>query len=251
MRLRGARRSYESAFEYAMFVSCRGAIVRTCVTYPHGILLPNLVMQISHALHSEARCFLEDGSWQAIPDGLIDFPLLPSAADLYHTIFRYFAMIPGLIKRFRDLSDAKCQIQVDELLSKTATLCHNMRKWYDAFTSSQDGRMAPSLCSKQPISTSMLPFQDAYVYFDVASASIITTYCAYRILLQREVDAVMPGTYTDENIELAETICKSIDYLSNAGYCGMQTMRLALPIAQSIAPAKYQAWITSKTSQID
>ncbi|KAJ2983744.1 hypothetical protein NQ176_g486 [Zarea fungicola] len=62
MRLRGARRSYESAFEYSMFLTSRGAI-------------------ISEALLSEQPCFLEQEAWQAIPDGLIQFPLLPKDAN--------------------------------------------------------------------------------------------------------------------------------------------------------------------------
>ncbi|KAJ3498452.1 hypothetical protein NLG97_g1119 [Lecanicillium saksenae] len=206
MRLRGARRSYESAFEYSMFLACRGTI-------------------ISQALASETPCFLDEKSWQSIPDGLIEFPLLPSDAHLYHSIFCQYAAIPG-------------------------TVCQELERWYNTYISFQGGRKTPALLNKKSDSADESPFTDAYVYYDTISASNITACYAYQILLQREVDALLPGTYARENLELAQSICKSVDYLSNAGYCGTQTMRLTLPIAQSVLPAKYQPWITSKIAQL-
>ncbi|KAJ6781872.1 hypothetical protein PWT90_06529 [Aphanocladium album] len=231
MHLRGARRSYESAFEYSMFLACRGTI-------------------ISQALVSETPCFLEEESWQAIPDGLIEFPLLPSDAHLYHLIFRHYAAIPGLLKQFRDLAAKKSGVQLDTLLVRTGTLCQDLERWYTAYTSFEAGRKTPTLFNKKTDTASEYPFTDAYMYHDTISASNITACYAYQILLQREVDALLPGTYIRENIELAESICKSVEYLSNAGYCGTQTMRLTLPIAQSVLPARYQTWIASKMARI-
>lgn len=232
MRLRGARRSYESAFEYSMFLTSRGAI-------------------ISEALQSEQSCFLEQEAWQAIPDGLIQFPLLPKDAVLYHRIFSYYASIPGLLKQLNEVTANTPQGWITNLLSKGAALCENIKQWHADYTAFNGGYRTPIITKSVITATEdSTILEHIYTYYDTISASNITTCYAYRLLLQQRMDSLRPGTYLADNIQLAESICMSIDYLSNAGYCGASVLRFSLPVAQPILPAKHLAWVTSKITQL-
>lgn len=44
MQLRGARRCYESAFEYSMFLACRGAIVSPQAQHYRGSITKDLLI---------------------------------------------------------------------------------------------------------------------------------------------------------------------------------------------------------------
>ncbi|KAF5988647.1 hypothetical protein FBULB1_1380 [Fusarium bulbicola] len=221
MHLRGAQRCYESSFECSMFLACRGAI-------------------ISEALTSGQPCILESESWQNIPDGLIEFPLLPASPDMYHRIFGYSALIPGLQSRMslcnRDPSDETRS----SLLSTAQKVRRDMRLWYQEYTSQDNNLRNPRAIS--PVSEGY-PFHSQYVYNDVMSATIIVAYHAYRIVLNQSIahlDAF--DREASENQGLATAICMSVDYCLHAGYCGTQTMRLALPIAHSVLPGHYHQW---------
>lgn len=88
-------------------------------------------------------------------------------------------------------------------------------------------------------------FRPGYVYKDVTSASVITTYCAYLIVLNNAIDTLVSRDtlLTGESFELARTICWSVDFCSQAGYCGTQVMRFSLPIARGALPVEYHDWI--------
>jgi hypothetical protein len=127
------------------------------------------------------------------------------------------------------------------ILSGALTLQDGLKQWYSEYTST-DG------CLRNPIlvETSYSPenmFPSIYVYRDTLSASVITTYYAYLIVLNRQIDCLdCEGSYIEENFELARAICMSVDYCSQAGYCGTQTMRFSLPIAFSALPVEYHRW---------
>ncbi|KAF4427920.1 hypothetical protein F53441_14070 [Fusarium austroafricanum] len=219
MQLRGAERCYESAFEYSMFLTCRAGV-------------------ISEAFVSGKPCILEDKSWQDIPDGLIEFPLLPESPDMYHDIFSYFALVPGLQYRTRVATSDETR---QSLLSTARNLRHNMQQWYHRFTSRDCGLRKPLVVA--PISEDH-PFHSQYIYHDIMSATMITTYYAYLILLNRTIVSLNPDDEeTAENIELAGAICMSVDYCLHAGYCGTTTMRITLPIAHTALPVQYHRWI--------
>ncbi|RYP19934.1 hypothetical protein DL765_003082 [Monosporascus sp. GIB2] len=224
MQLRGSRRCYESAFEYSMFLACRGAIV-------------------SEALASGEPCFLDAEEWRSIPDGLIEFPLLPSSPELYHTIFGYFAAIPGLLSKIKRVStDTPDGLRL-ALLSSAETLRGDIMQWYQGYTSVDGGRRAPTLVNPPPFSEDY-PFHSVYAYRDVLSATIITACFAYVILLNRHcIDYLQPDCNRAEaNLGMARAICMSVDYCSRSGYCGAQTMKWALPIAYSVLPEECRGW---------
>lgn len=233
MRLRGARRSYESAFEYSMFLSCRGTV-------------------ISHALLAGDSCFLAEPAWQAIPDGLIAFPLLPRDAHLYHIIFCHYAKIPDLIHQIRSAAITGSHDSIKAVLRKAKLLLDDLDSWYDSYVAFDGSRRTPVLlCKRKDTKEHDLPFDDAYMYFDTISASNITAYYAYRILVQLELGTLVPGAYAAENARLGEDICKSVEFLSNSGYCGAQVMRFTLPLAQKVLPIKYQPWIATKIALLE
>ncbi|KAF5624767.1 hypothetical protein F25303_11482 [Fusarium sp. NRRL 25303] len=163
--LRGAQRCYESAFEYSMFLACRGAI-------------------ISEALASGQPCILESESWQSIPDGLIEFPLLPASPDMYRRIFGYFALIPGLQCRTSLCNKAASDETQSALLSTAKQLRQNMRQWYQEYSSQDNNLRKPRAIS--PVSEGY-PFPSIYKYHDVMSATIIVAYYAYLIVLNQSI----------------------------------------------------------------
>ncbi|CVL07557.1 uncharacterized protein FMAN_14438 [Fusarium mangiferae] len=230
MQLRGAQRCYESAFEYSMFLACRGAI-------------------ISEALASGQPCILESESWQSIPDGLIEFPLLPATPDMYHRIFGYFALIPELQSRTSLCNKAASDETRSALLSTAKQLRQNMRQWYQEY-SSQDNNLRKSR-AVSPVSEGY-PFPSIYKYHDVMSATIIVAYDAYLILLNQSIaDLDTFDRHSSEMQDLATAICMSVDYCLHAGYCGTQTMRLALPIAHWALPTHYHQWTRKWMDKFD
>ncbi|KAF4951194.1 hypothetical protein FGADI_7685 [Fusarium gaditjirri] len=227
MQLRGAQRCYESAFEYSMFLACRGAI-------------------ISEALVSGQPCVLESEGWQNIPDGLIQFPLLPASPDMYHRIFSYFALVPGLQSRSKRAASDKTR---SSLLSTAQQLRQDMRQWYQEYTSQDNNMRSPRAMS--PVSEGY-PYHSQYDYHDVMSATIITAYFAYLIVLNQSMTLLDASDgETLENQELATGICMSVDYCLHAGYCGTQTMRFALPIAHSVLPRHYHQWTKKWMGKFD
>lgn len=189
---------------------------------------------------------MEQAAWQAVPDGLIKFPLLPKDAVLYHRIFCHYSSIPGLLKSFGEVTHDTSQDIIANLLSKSSALCERMKKWYTDYLSFGGGYRTPVLVEKSMVGEDDSMFKRVYIYYDAISAANITAYYAYRLLLQQRMDTLQPGFYSADNIWLAESICMSVDYLSRLKFTGATVLRLSLPIAQLVLPAKYQAWITSK-----
>lgn len=178
--------------------------------------------QISQAILLREPCFLEEAGWQSIPDGLIEFPLLPEGPQLYHEIFNCFAFIPGLLAYFGPKSEAKA-----------VALRLRMKEWYVHYTTVDNGKRKP-VAAQLPGLTEDGLF-DGYVFCDTLSATTIVAYYAYLILLNQAIDSNCgTNVYDEENDELAITIYKSADYCGQTGYCGIQTLRLTLPIAESI-----------------
>lgn len=211
---------------------------------PWEAIHANNVWQIAESLAAGRPCFLEEDAWQAIPDGILEFPLLPKGPQLYHSIFSHFAAVPGLLKSVR------LKVAADPpdlyLLSQADNLHQHMEQWYIDYTSA-DGNLRQPVVAINPKGSLVL---NIYEYHDTISASTITTYYAYILLLNRAIESLRPQqSYAADNLQLAEAICMSVEYCSRAGYCGAQTMRFSLPIAQSVLPTTYQGWVTSKIAQ--
>lgn len=188
-------------------------------------------------------CILESKDWQKIPDGLIEFPLLPKSSDKYHEVFGYFAAIPGLQSRVRRLNDDASDKTRASLLTSAQRLYQDMRLWYDRFVSLDEGLRKPRVVS--PVGKDY-PFHSQYIYRDIPSGSTITTYYAYLILVKQAIDTLQPDDNESlEASELASAICMSLDYCLHAGYCGTQTMRFSLPIALKALPTQHHQWINN------
>lgn len=115
-----------------------------------------------------------------------------------------------------------------------------MQSWYHRYTSLDEGLRKPKIVT--PVSLGY-PFRSQYFYPDIISASTITAYYAYLILLNQIIGALSPDyDNNQETFELASAICMSVDYSMHAGYCGTQTMRFSLPIARSVLPVQYHQW---------
>ncbi|KAL7947151.1 hypothetical protein V8C42DRAFT_319746 [Trichoderma barbatum] len=223
MQLRGANRSYESPYEYSMFLACRGTIIKEALTH-------------------ERTCFLDTSEWRAIPDGLIDFPLLPQPPDLYHTIFGHLASVPGLLsdqKRITTSTPSSLQLR---FLDKANSLRRDFKTWYKLFTADSNELHKPVLIPSLP-DCSDYPFSSLFMYSDVPAATTIITYYAYLILINKAIDCVSSeNLHSKENEEIAHAIGMSVQYCSRAGYCGLQSMRFALSIAQPYLSVYYQTW---------
>ncbi|VUC24504.1 unnamed protein product [Clonostachys rosea] len=228
MQARGASRCYESAFDYSMFLACRGSI-------------------ISEALILKKPCFLEAEDWRKIPPGLIEFPLLPQSPKLHHEFFAHLALVPGIMSRVDDVEmggNSDCASQIDRLLvlSKAQALRKDFRDWHEEYIGSEDGLRKPFLSKVSPTESDGL-FDSIYIYYDVASATMIATYYAYFILINREVNRLVADTiHPKENLDLAQKICQSIKYCSEAGQCGITTMRIVLPIVIPELSGIYLQW---------
>ncbi|KAF5568037.1 cutinase transcription factor 1 beta [Fusarium phyllophilum] len=194
MQLRGAQRCYESAFEYSMFLACRGAI-------------------ISEALASMKPCILESENWQNIPDGLIEFPLLPASPDMYHRIFGYFALIPGLQSRIGLCDKSTSDETQSALLSMAQQLRQDMRHWYQEYTSQDSNLRNPRAIF--PVLEGY-PFRSQYVYHDVMSATIIVAYYAYLIVLNLSI-AVLDAS--DKDASETQGLATAIYYETWFTYC--------------------------------
>lgn len=182
--------------------------------------------------------------WRSIPDGLIEFPLLPSSPELYHAIFGYFAAIPGLLSKTKRVTADTAESLQLSILSTAERLRDDMMQWYQRYISVDGGLRAPTL-AKTTLNSKTYPFPSAYAYRDVLSASIITTFYAYIIVLNRDcINCLQPDcSHMEMNLNMAREICMSVDYCSRSGYCGAQSMKFSLPTAYSVMPVEGREWM--------
>lgn len=163
---------------------------------------------------------------------------------MYHTIFGHFAAIPGLLSRVRLLTNETPRTKRLSMLSSAQKLRKNFDRWYYRYTSDGIDIGNPCFVNVSPVPYDC-PFNSIYVYRDVVSATVITTYYAYLIILNRTINRLEPSTsHAGENSQLGRAICMSVDYCSSSGYCGIQTLRFALPIARETLPVEYDGWVS-------
>lgn len=88
------------------------------------------------------------------------------------------------------------------------------------YISADAGPRMPNILVEAP------PFADnlllsIYIYRGVLSATVITAYYAYLIVLNKQVDCLLPEQdYLEEYVHLARAVCMSADYCSRAGHRG-------------------------------
>lgn len=170
--------------------------------------------------------------------------MLPSSPELYQAVFGHFAALPGLLNSVKSVSADTPEYERLSLLRTAEALHDDMMRWYQQYTSADGGLRAPILVTPLPPSEHY-PFHSVYVYKDVLSATIITNWYAYVILLNRDcIKRLRPDCSRAEmDLEMAQAICMSVDFCSRSGYCGAQVMKTSLPIAHSVLPVEYRGWI--------
>jgi hypothetical protein len=74
------------------------------------------------------------------------------------------------------------------------------------------------------------------IYKDAIEASFMVNYYAYLILLNQTLESFsFNSCYAEQNVVLANRVAKSIEYCSQAGFCGAGAMGMALHIALPVA----------------
>jgi hypothetical protein len=205
------------------------------------------LVQISEALATGKDCFLDDESWRHIQVINNSSPLIPKNGALYHEGLNYFARVPGLTWKAR-ASDY--QHDLKELLalqSAAAQLRSDMMAWY----------IRAGVASKRSLRSLTQHEADEwtaptteYHYDDPITASFTVNYCSYLILINNVLDKLADVySYGVENKALATEITLSASYCSKTGFCGVQAIILALPIAlTALSPeesASVRKWIES------
>ena len=171
---------------------------------------------------------------------------MPKYHELNNNFFTLAASLPGVLKRA--VTTAGKHLSA---IFETATLRLKFQEWYRRFTSHDNKALCPALMAA-PAESASEQLTSVYLYTDTASATMITTYYAYLILLNNQLgylDQSGKTRYNEESSAYARQICMSIWYCSRAGHCGVTTLRIVLPIARQMLPNSYHrlvdGWITS------
>lgn len=171
---------------------------------------------------------------------------MPRHHDESNAFFALAAALPGVLKRAASTADERLSA-----LFETATLLLKFKNWHHKYTSLDNKAMCPTRM-KAPADFASENITSVHVYTDTASATMITTYYAYLILLNNQLGCLDPsgkGRYGEESSGYAHQICMSVWYCSRAGHCGVTTLRMVLPIARPMLPAAHHrlvdGWIPS------
>jgi hypothetical protein len=145
----------------------------------------------------------------------------------------------------KQLSDESSEYNHQPVLPRAKALRKDFEQWYDEYTT-EDGGWRKPIIVRSTTDTKSDPFDFVYTYGDIPSTTIIVTYYAYIIMLNRAIDCLEAAThYEEENSELAKAICKSVHSCYLAGHCGLQTLRITLPVARTALPEQYQDWVNT------
>jgi hypothetical protein len=212
-----------------------------CVEVPQRKLIPD--QQVTEAMLSEQKCFLDTDEWRRIPEGLIEFPLLPKSPGLHHTFFAHLSAVPGIVHDAKQLSGESSEYNRQSVLSRAQALRKGFEQWYNEYTAEDGGWRKPAAV-RPTTNIESEPFDFVYTYGDIPSTTVIVTYYAYLIMLNRAIDYLETGkNFEEENAELAKAICQSVQSCYLAGHCGLQTLRITLPVARKTLPEQYQEWV--------
>jgi hypothetical protein len=246
IQLRGPGR-HSSGFDYAMFMASRAYVVCFVIPTFHvysGVQSVSELKQISEAIVTRQRCFLDDDEWRCIRMDSVRFPLMPENCAIYHEALNHFAIIPGLLKSFRHLSTGSVPDGDANLYCKVRELHSNLIEWYQRLHLEVEQPIRKMIL--MPL-TACTMLSSVYEYRDIITGSFVVNYCAYLLQINSVLDVLECSEIRrEENIALAKDICMSANYMSKAGFCGRQTMAFALPFAISALPQDYAGWLHSE-----
>ncbi|KAH8728279.1 hypothetical protein GQ44DRAFT_702087 [Phaeosphaeriaceae sp. PMI808] len=197
----------------------------------HAILMASRGYIIAEALLTGEACFLEDKAWKGVQFAATDSPLAPENFEFFHEGLNYFASVPGLLQRARSCQEQN-EVEQFSISSEAINLRTNIMYWHQGL----------EYASKEPLrcisvtETSLHNIGGNYEYRDTMTATFTVNYCANLILINQALDWLNHTTlYVEENNVLAKDIANSTAYCSKSGFCGIQAIALALPIALTAA----------------
>jgi hypothetical protein len=188
------------------------------------------------------ECFLADEEWRTISPQSSSLTLAPDSFVTSNDMLNLFARVPGLLQRTKQLYSGGTAASWPVLLDEAVAIRMELMLCYNEYTSYR-GSEAPAWYEVPSGSeASILP--TIIVYPDVSAGTLIPTYYGALIQVNRAIDTIRQSNeHAEENLELAKKICMSADFCWKSGYCGLQTMKGALPVAASILPYRYHVFI--------
>lgn len=185
-------------------------------------------------------CFLDDDIWRSIDIENDKSPLMPPNSSAFHKGLNHFTKIPGLMKDFKDLRDGDAPLRHASVYREAKKARSNMMAWFEKLQ--QDSPVPMRALFELP-PESHVPFSSVYEYKDIMTATFAIFYSAYLIQLNNMLDS-MDGSeaHLAENVALSHDICMSASYCAKGGFCGVQAMTFALPLALAPLPETYRVW---------
>jgi hypothetical protein len=166
----------------------------------------------------------------------------------YNDLCNYFARVPRVVSRTKaaqtEQAAGTMQYFPLDLLIDAQRLRTNMAICFNQFVQTFDQSM-PAFIEVQSGSGGNL-FPSKYVYQDTLTAALVTSYSAYLIVLNSQINALHQcETQKEENLSLARDICMSVEYCAATGLCGAQCMTFSLPHVLPICPEEHRGWVKS------
>ena len=176
---------------------------------------------------------------------------LPSASTtfrFYNDLCNYFAGVPRVVSGTKAARTEKAagtiQYFPSDLLIDAQRLRTNMVICFDQFLQTFE-QSTPAFIEVQSGSSEDL-FPSKYVYQDTLTAALATSYFAYLIVLNNQINALHQyETQKEENLSLARDICMSVEYCAATGLCGAQCMTFSLQHVLPICPEEHRSWVKS------
>jgi hypothetical protein len=187
------------------------------------------------------ECFLDDCNWQQVQVQGNDSVLMPSNSATYHEGLNLFASVPGLLKKFNSLGTKEPSANRAYIISTAESLRSKMIDWYERLQSESKGWTRRLLLTSPNQRTT---FPSVYEYKDIITATFIVHYSAHLVRINKLLESTQDfSSYQMESVTLSKDICLSVAYCAQAGFCGVQAMLYALPIALTTLSEQYADWI--------
>jgi hypothetical protein len=205
------------------------------------------LFQIAEALVSGEPCFLDSEDWMSIDAGATRFPTSTSFS-FYNDLCNYFAGIPRVVSRTKAAQTERAAGTIhyfpSDLVIDAQRLRANMMICFDQFLQTFDQSTPPFIEVQSGSGGDLFPSK--YVYQDTLTAALVTSYSAYLIVLNTQINALHQcETQKEENLSLARDICMSVEYCAATGLCGAQCMTFSLQHVLPICPEEHRSWVKS------
>jgi hypothetical protein len=202
---------------------------------------------MAEALASNEPCFLDSEDWRSIPADSSSLPSTPKAFKFNNEFCNYFAAVPRVVSRVKAAqkeNEGSTKNFAPDLLIDAHRLRVNMATCHDKFLQTFD-QSRPAF-NEVPSGTGGDLFPSMYVYQDTLTAALLTSYSAYLIVLNSQINVLeRRETQNEENLTLARDICMSVEYCAAAGLCGAQCMMFSLYHVLPICPEEHRSWVKS------